>query len=137
MARLLFIKDYTEQFAYRLLRGIISYSSLSGKWVVYRMTLSEKRKLGIDGVLKWALDWKADVVVGQFEEGEDVGKFRENGIVAKVLNYINNNIDRKISEPDILREVPMSRRLLENRFKALKGCTPSEYKDKNMRKLAD
>ena len=82
MARLLFITDYTEQFAYRLLRGIISYSSLSGKWVVYRMTLSEKRKLGIDGVLEWALNWKADVVVSQFEEGEDVQKFRENGIVA-------------------------------------------------------
>lgn len=89
MARLLFITDYTEQFAYRLLRGIISYSSLSGKWVVYRMTLSEKRKLGIDGVLKWALGWKADVVVGQFEEGEDVGKFRENGIVAIAQDYIS------------------------------------------------
>lgn len=60
MARLLFITDYTEQFAYRLLRGIISYSSLSGKWVVYRMTLAEKRKLGIDGVVKWALGWKAE-----------------------------------------------------------------------------
>lgn len=106
MARLLFITDYTEQFAYRLLRGIISYSSLSGKWVVYRMTLAEKRKLGIDGVVK-------------------------------VLNFINNNIDKKISVPDILREIPMSRRLLENRFKALKGCTPSEYKEKNLRKLAE
>ena len=88
MARLLFITDYTEQFAYRLLRGIISYSSLSGKWVVYRMTLAEKRKLGIDGVVKWALGWKADVVVGQFEEGEDVGRFRENGIVAIAQDYI-------------------------------------------------
>lgn len=68
MARLLFITDYTEQFAYRLLRGIISYSSLSGKWVVYRMTLSEKRKPGIDGVLQWALNWKADVIGVQGKE---------------------------------------------------------------------
>ena len=89
MARLLFITDYTEQFAYRLLRGIISYSSLSGKWVVYRMTLSEKRKLGIDGVVEWALKWNADVVIGQFEEGEDVLKFRKNGIVAIAQDYIS------------------------------------------------
>lgn len=52
------------------------------------MTLSEKRKLGIDGVLEWALNWKADVVVSQFEEGEDVQKFRENGIVAIAQDYI-------------------------------------------------
>lgn len=88
MARLLFITDYTEQFAYRLLKGIIRYSSISGKWVVYRMTLAEKRKLGIDGVVEWALKWKADVVIGQFEEGENVRKFRENGIVAIAQDFI-------------------------------------------------
>ena len=90
MARLLFITDYTEQFAYRLLKGIINYSETTGseKWVVYRMPSSYRRKFGMKGILNWALKWKADVVVGQFDPEDDVSVFRENGIVAFAQDYI-------------------------------------------------
>lgn len=88
MPRLLFITDYTEQFAYRLLRGIISYSDRSEKWVVHRMSPADKRQLKMRGVVKWALKWKADVVIGQFDPGEKVSLFRQNGIVAMAQDYI-------------------------------------------------
>ena len=87
MARLLFITDYTEQFAYRLLRGVINYSKESGRWVVYRMPLSYKREMGIDGLIQWCKQWKADVVIGQFDEGDDVSLFRKNGIIALAQDY--------------------------------------------------
>lgn len=87
MARLLFITDYTEQFAYRLLRGIINYSKESDRWVVYRMPLSYKRDMGIKALISWCKKWKADVVIGQFDEGDEVSLFRENGIVALAQDY--------------------------------------------------
>lgn len=87
MARLLFITDYTEQFAYRLLRGIINYSKESDRWVVYRMPLAYKRDMGIKGLISWCKKWKADVVIGQFDEGDEVSLFRENGIVALAQDY--------------------------------------------------
>ena len=46
------------------------------------MPLSFKRKIGIDGVLAWAKEWRADVVMSPFEPDEDVSLFRKNGIVA-------------------------------------------------------
>ncbi len=62
MVRLLFITDFTESFAYALLRGIIRYSNETGQWVVCRMPPAYKRSLGLAGVIKWAKKWGADVV---------------------------------------------------------------------------
>ena len=88
--RLLFISDFSEQFPYRLLRGIMEYSRNSGKpWMVCKMPPSYKREIGIEGVVKWALEWKADVVIGQFEPDDDVSIFKANGIVAIAQDYIS------------------------------------------------
>lgn len=87
--RLLFIADFTEQFAYRLLRGIFNYSKRNSHWVVCKMSPSYKRKVGIDGVLAWAKEWRADVVISPFEPDDDVTIFRKNGIVALALDYIS------------------------------------------------
>ena len=54
--RLLFITDFTEQFAYRFLRGILNYSQSTGQWVVCKMPPAYKRQLGIEGVVSWAKD---------------------------------------------------------------------------------
>ena len=47
--------------------------------------------------------------------------------VLKVLGYIMANIDKRISVTDILDQVPMSRRLLEQRFKQMTGVTIYNY----------
>lgn len=41
--------------------------------------------------------------------------------VVKALRFIGLNMERKISVSDILKEVPLSRRLLETRFKQATG----------------
>ena len=87
MVRLLFITDFTESFAYALLRGIIRYSNETGQWVVCRMPPAYKRSLGLAGVIKWAKKWGADVVIGQFEKSDPVELFRRNGIVAFAQDY--------------------------------------------------
>jgi len=87
--RLLIISDFTEQFPYRLLRGIMDWSRRSEQpWMVCKMPPSYKREIGLDGVVRWAKDWKADVVMGQFDPGDDVSLFRKNGIVAIAQDYI-------------------------------------------------
>lgn len=88
--RLLFITDFTEQFAYRLLRGIMAWSRRQEQpWVVCKMPPSYKREIGIPRVVEWARNWHADVVIGQFEPDEDVSLFRKNGMVAVAQDYIS------------------------------------------------
>lgn len=87
--RLLFITDFTEQFAYRFLRGILDYSKGTEHWVVCKMPPSFKRKLGMEGVVAWAKEWRADVVIAQFDPDDDVSLFRKNGIVALAQDYIS------------------------------------------------
>ena len=93
--RLLFISDFSEQFPYRLLRGIMEYSRNSGEpWMVCKMPPSYKRQIGFKGLVEWALKWKADVVIGQFDPDDDVSLFKTHGIVAIAQDYISmfNNI---------------------------------------------
>ena len=87
--RLLFITDFTEQFAYRFLRGILDYSQRTEPWVVCKMPPAFKRHLGIEGVVSWAKTWKADVVIAQFDPEDDVTIFRKNGIIAIAQDYVS------------------------------------------------
>jgi LacI family transcriptional regulator len=47
--------------------------------------------------------------------------------ILKALNYIHQNISVKLSVGDILRQVPLSRRLLEIRFKQITGQSIYDY----------
>lgn len=87
--RLLFITDYSEQFAYRLLRGIIEYSRNNEPWTVCRMPTTFKREMGLKRTVDWAVKWKADVVIGQFDPGDNVLLFQQNGIVVLAQDYIS------------------------------------------------
>lgn len=86
--RLLFITDFTEQFAYRFLHGILDYARTTEQWVICKMPPSYKRELGLIGVVSWAKDWRADVVIAQFDPDDDVSLFRKNGIIAIAQDYI-------------------------------------------------
>ncbi|MBO4469526.1 MAG: DNA-binding transcriptional regulator [Bacteroidales bacterium] len=81
--RAIFITDYTEQFAYRLLKGIHNYAKESSEpWVVAKMPTSYKRQVGLEGIVQWAKKWDMKAVIGQFEPDDDISLFRKNGIVA-------------------------------------------------------
>ena len=87
--RLLMITDFTEQFSYKLLRGIMAWSRRQEQpWVVCKMPPSYKREIGIPRVVEWAKNWRTDVVIGQFDPGDEVSLFRRNGIVAVAQDYI-------------------------------------------------
>ncbi|MBR1406790.1 MAG: substrate-binding domain-containing protein [Bacteroidales bacterium] len=87
MLRLLIISDFTEAFPSKLLSGIVRYSRRKEQWVICRMPPAYKSLIGIPGVVKWAKDWGADAVIGQFEQSDDVGLFARNGIVCVAQDF--------------------------------------------------
>ena len=110
--RLLFITDFTEQFAYRLLRGVMQYAEETEPWVICKMPPEYKRHLGINGVIEWAKHWRADVVIGQFEPDDDVTLFRKNGIVALAQDYIS----KFDSIPNITPDYDLTGAIVARRF---------------------
>ncbi|MBQ9463485.1 MAG: DNA-binding transcriptional regulator [Bacteroidales bacterium] len=116
--RLLFITDFTEQFAYRLLRGVMQYAEQTEPWVVCKMPPAYKHKVGLDGVVEWAKQWKADVVIGQFDPQDDVTVFRREGIVAMAQDYIKkfDSIPNITADYDQTGEI-VARRFLSRGFK--------------------
>ena len=51
----------------------------------------------------------------------------DNPVILTALKYIHQNLLNKISEEDIVRQVPLSRRLLEIRFKQVTGQPIYQY----------
>ena len=86
---LLFITNFTEQFPYRLLRGILDYSRETEPWTVYKMPPIYRKEHGVPGVVQWAHDHDIDVVMGQFEPWEDVSLFGRGDIVFIAQDYIS------------------------------------------------
>jgi len=85
--RLLFISDFTEQFAYNLLRGVMRFSQETEPWVVQKLSPAVLKSWGLPAVLDWAVRWRTDVVIGQFEQEDDLSLFTRNGIVVFAQDY--------------------------------------------------
>lgn len=87
MVRLILLSDFSESYPYRLLKGILSYSREQTPWVVCRMPTSYRKEKGLQSLLEWALRWKADAIIGQFEPHEDLSLFQKYGIIALAQDY--------------------------------------------------
>jgi len=86
MVRLILMTDFTEAFAHYLLQGIYKYAS-TGDWIVCRMPPAYKERFGLSKVVSWAKNWKADAIIGQFSDKDDVSLFAKNGIIALAQDY--------------------------------------------------
>jgi len=87
MVRLMFVTDFTEQFAYRLLKGILDYSKGKEPWTVMRVPV-EYKMTGFENLVNWAVQWKINVVIGLFDEENDLELFRKKGIVVLAQDYV-------------------------------------------------
>ena len=86
--RLLYFTDYSEQFPYRLLRGIYRYGQQNNiPWVVCRMPSELKGQYEFQDLVDWAREWQADWVIGQFSPELDLQAFRRLGIVVMAQDY--------------------------------------------------
>jgi LacI family transcriptional regulator len=87
MPRIILLTDFSEEYANRLLKGIVRYSKGHGAWVLCKMPLSYRDVHKIEGVLDWALRWKADGIIAQFYNSDNVGLFRKHGIAAIAQDF--------------------------------------------------
>lgn len=87
--RLVYLTDFSEQFPYRLLKGIYKYAQETREpWTVCRMPASLRETETFDRFVSWCKEWKADVVIGQFQPKDDLQEFRRNGIVVMAQDFI-------------------------------------------------
>ena len=66
MCKVILLSDFAEEYGKNLLRGIARYSKDHGPWTFCRMPSHYRDTIGIDGILAWAKEWKADGIIGQF-----------------------------------------------------------------------
>ncbi|WP_026631217.1 AraC family transcriptional regulator [Dyadobacter alkalitolerans] len=79
MYKIILLLDFAEEYSKSLMKGINTYSKEFGPWIFCRMPLFHRETVGIDGILKWALEWKADGIVGQLYN-KDIEKIVQAGI---------------------------------------------------------
>jgi LacI family transcriptional regulator len=80
MIKIILLSDFSEEYNKNLLRGITRYSKDHGPWTFCKMPTYYRETIGIDGILKWAKDWEADGIIGQFYNDEEVEKFTRANI---------------------------------------------------------
>ncbi len=88
MARIIFLTDFSEAYARRLLLGIARYAQdVHQAWSLSRLPLSIRDKSGIQTVVDWAKKMHADAVIGQFYNSDPVELFARNGIIAIAQDF--------------------------------------------------
>lgn len=79
--------DFSEAYANKLLQGIMRYSHEHEPWVVCKVPLRLRDSGRLEEVVRFAVAWKADAIIGQFRSVEDVDGFRRNGIIPIAQDY--------------------------------------------------
>ena len=80
MCKIILLSDFAEEYGKNLLRGIARYSKDHGPWTFCRMPGYYRDTIGIDGIVAWAKEWKADGIIGQFYNHEEVARLKRAGI---------------------------------------------------------
>ena len=80
MIKIILLSDLSEEYNKNILRGITRYSKDHGPWTFCKMPTYYRETIGIDGILKWAKEWEADGIIGQFYNDEEVEKFTKANI---------------------------------------------------------
>ena len=99
MIRILLLVDCANDFDRNLLRGIVRYSRENGPWLFYRLP-SYYRSIenGERSILEWAKAWKADAIIGQWND-DAMDLLKEHGILfGTSICYTRDNIEAVTSD---------------------------------------
>ena len=77
MIKIILLTDFAEEYCKNLLRGITRYSKEHGPWTFCKMPTYYRETIGIDGILQWAKEWKANGIIGQFYNNGEIKKFKQ------------------------------------------------------------
>jgi len=87
MIKIILLTDFGEEYGTSLLKGITRYSQKYGPWAFCRMPGYYREMKGMDGILKWAKEWKTDGILGQFYNNSDVEKLMNEGIAVVAQDF--------------------------------------------------
>ncbi len=87
MIKIILLIDLGEEYGTGLLKGITRYSQKYGPWVFCRMPGYFREKNGVEGILKWAKEWEADGIIGQFYSDSSVEKLMKAGIAVVAEDF--------------------------------------------------
>lgn len=91
MIKILLLIDYSSDFDRKLLRGLVQYSKEKGPWLFYRLPTYYIEMYGEQGILYWAKEWKADAIVGKWDN-EKMDLLKELDIPVVLQNYHHRSI---------------------------------------------
>jgi len=80
MHKIILLIDISEEYGQDLLKGIAKYSKEHGPWVFCRMPLFYREKLGMEGIVNFAIEWGADGIIAQLYNDLDIRKVLDAGI---------------------------------------------------------
>ncbi|MCB0662522.1 MAG: DNA-binding transcriptional regulator [Saprospiraceae bacterium] len=86
--KIIFLLDLSESFSRNLIQGISRYADIYGPWSFCKMTPSYRDQYGIEGIIEFAREWKADCLVGQFQDENEVKQLIEAGLKLIAVDYI-------------------------------------------------
>lgn len=86
MIKILLLIDYSSEFDRKLLRGLVQYSKENGPWLFYRLPSYYNGMYGEKGILKWAKEWEADAIIGQWNN-DTIDLLKELDIPIVLQNY--------------------------------------------------
>lgn len=67
--RVILLLDHTGEVDRRLLRGMVRYTKANGRWAFYRIPYgSHMKENSAEFVVRWAKKWKADAIIGRWED---------------------------------------------------------------------
>lgn len=87
MARVILLTDFGEEYSNNLLKGIVKYSRETSPWALCKMPLSFRDLNGVEGIVEWAKTWKADAIIGQFYNTDNLNFLREAGILVIAQDF--------------------------------------------------
>ncbi len=66
MIKIILLTDLSEEYGMSLMKGVTKYAQEQGSWAFCRMPTYYRETKGLEGVLQWAWEWKAQGIIGQF-----------------------------------------------------------------------
>jgi LacI family transcriptional regulator len=87
MIKIILLTDFGEEYGTSILKGVTRYSQKYGPWVFCRMPRYYSETKGIDGIRKWAKEWKANGIIGQLYNDANVERLWDDGLAVVAQDF--------------------------------------------------
>jgi len=91
MIKIILLTDFGEEYGTSLLKGVTRYSQEHGPFAFCRMPTYYRETRGMEGILKWAKEWKANGILGQFYNNSNLELLWNEGISVVAQDFIERH----------------------------------------------